>query len=101
VTRIAPLNSSRDFRRVMTTGKRVWTPYGTLFVERSPGSTQLGLAVPRSAGGAVRRNRIKRRLRAAFRAAGLHDVRLVVRAGAGAERVPFQEMAESLRAASA
>jgi ribonuclease P protein component len=59
----------------------------------------LGLAVPGAVGSAVRRNRIKRRLRAAFRGAGVRDVHLVVRATPEAELVPFQEMEDFLRRA--
>ncbi len=61
----------------------------------SPG--RLGLAVPARVGGAVGRNRIKRRLRAAFRAAGPTGVDVLVRAEATAQTAPFQELEEMFR----
>lgn len=60
---------SRDFQRVFSTGRRarrdgivVWAAPAT----DPAASSRLGLAVRRSAGNAVTRNRIRRRLRAAF-----------------------------------
>lgn len=66
------------------------------------GPSRLGLAVPARSGGAVQRNRIKRRIRAAFReAAPATGVEVVVRARPEASHVKFQEMEELLRGLSA
>ena len=63
---------------------------------------RLGLAVPSSVGGAVVRNRIKRRLRAAFVAADLPPgVQVVIRPRAEAATMTFQELERSLREAAA
>ena len=69
---------SADFRMVYDNGIRVSSPIFAAFclaregrgesARTSPGdSARLGLTVPRAIGGAVTRNRIKRRLREAFR----------------------------------
>ncbi len=58
----------RDFDTVMRA--RMRQPSGPLIIFAAPNTLdhpRLGLAVPRRAGNAVRRNRIKRRLREAFR----------------------------------
>lgn len=89
------LRSRRDFQRVLASGRRERTPVGVVFKlkdeRRRP--ARLGLAVPSSVGGAVVRNRIKRRLRAAFVAAGPSDgVDVVVRARPEAADTSFQEL---------
>jgi ribonuclease P protein component len=60
---------SADFRTVYDNGIRVSSPMFAAFcLARQEGeSARLGLTVPRAIGGAVLRNRIKRRLREAFR----------------------------------
>lgn len=94
------LSRSRDFDAVYRHGRSVSSRYLVLYVfprsDDEPGmedEPRLGLAVPRLVGGAVERNRVKRRLRAAFdevRAEVLpgHDYVLIVRPG-------FAETAES------
>ena len=84
------LSRSRDFDTVYRQGRSVSTRYLTLHWfprEDDPdGSPRLGLAVPRSVGPAVSRNRIKRQLRETWRQladsprAG-HDYVLVARPG--------------------
>ena len=65
------LSRSRDFDAVYRAGRSVSTRYLVLYWfprdddEHDP---RLGLAVPKAAGGAVARNRIKRQLREAWRA---------------------------------
>jgi ribonuclease P protein component len=57
----------------------------------------VGLTVPSSTGGAVVRNRIKRRLREAFRAHGPGTgVDVVIRAGATTVQISFQELENHL-----
>ena len=75
VTRRQRLTRSRDFDAVYRHGRSVSTRYLTLYsFPRAEGDDEprLGLAVSRQIGGAVERNRLKRRLRAAFE--GLEDV---------------------------
>jgi len=66
------LSRSRDFDAVYRHGRSVSTRFLTLhWFERSSdddGEPRLGLAVPRAAGNAVVRNRIKRQLREIWRA---------------------------------
>jgi ribonuclease P protein component len=62
---------SADFRTVYDNGTRVSGPLFAAFCmarrERDGAGIRIGLTVPKALGGAVVRNRIKRRLRAAFR----------------------------------
>lgn len=83
------LTRSRDFDAVYRHGRSTSTRFLTLYwFERcdEPGEPRLGLAVPKAAGNAVIRNRIKRQLREIFRAkldrvSQQHDYVLVVRKG--------------------
>jgi ribonuclease P protein component len=52
----------------------------------------LGLAVGTGAGGAVARNRMRRRLRAIFRGAPIRPADVVVRADRAAMAASFQEL---------
>jgi ribonuclease P protein component len=84
------LSRSRDFDTVYRKGRSVSTRFLVLYSfprEDDPeGAARLGLAVSRQLGGAVERNRLKRRLRASFEklAARLpagHDYVLIARPG--------------------
>jgi ribonuclease P protein component len=83
------LSRSRDFDAVYRHGRSVSTRFLVLYTfprEDADGEPRLGLAVPRAAGGAVVRNRVKRQLREAWRAllpsvARGRDYVLVVRPG--------------------
>jgi ribonuclease P protein component len=60
------LSRSRDFDAVYRQGRSTSTRFLVLYWfdrEDDPGEPRLGLAVPRSLGNAVTRNRIKRQLR--------------------------------------
>jgi ribonuclease P protein component len=63
------LSRSRDFDAVYRRGRSTSTRFLTLYsFSRDEGlEPRLGLAVPRAAGGAVVRNRVKRQLREAWR----------------------------------
>jgi ribonuclease P protein component len=63
------LSRSRDFDVVYRRGSSVATRFLVLYRfprEDGVGDTRLGLAVPRTSGGAVTRNRLKRQLRDAW-----------------------------------
>jgi len=65
------LSRSRDFDAVYRQGRSTSTRFLVLYWferEDDPGEPRLGLAVPRAAGNAVARNKIKRQLREAWRA---------------------------------
>jgi len=90
VERRQRLSRSRDFDTVYRQGRSVSTRYLTLHWFPRPddedGSPRLGLAVPKSVGNAVTRNRVKRVLRETWRALGEsvapgRDYVLVARAG--------------------
>jgi ribonuclease P protein component len=66
------LSRSRDFDLVYRRGSSVATRFLVLYRfprEDGIGDTRLGLAVPKSVGGAVTRNRLKRQLRDAWQSA--------------------------------
>ena len=65
------LSRSRDFDAVYRQGRSTSTRFLVLYWferDEDPGEPRLGLAVPRAAGNAVARNRIKRQLRELWRA---------------------------------
>lgn len=62
------LTARREFVEVYDRGRRTSTPCFALFAVRNAfGHPRLGLTVSRKYGGAVERNRVKRRLREIFR----------------------------------
>jgi ribonuclease P protein component len=64
------LSRSRDFEAVYRHGRSVSTRFLVLYHferEDDEGEVRLGIAVPKKIGGAVARNRIKRRLREVWR----------------------------------
>ena len=63
------LSRSRDFDAVYRHGRSVSTRFLVLywFPRGDEGEPRLGIAVPKGAGSAVERNRVKRRLREAWR----------------------------------
>lgn len=64
------LSRSRDFDAVYRQGRSTSTRFLVLYWfdrDEDPGDPRLGLAVPKAAGNAVARNRIKRQLRALWR----------------------------------
>lgn len=66
--RAARLHSGREFRRVFNRKLRAGDNHITLYLaENDVGQHRLGIAVGRRYGNAVRRNRIKRLIREAFR----------------------------------
>jgi ribonuclease P protein component len=86
------LSRSRDFDAVYRHGRSTATRYLVLYsfprVESDGDGPRLGLAVSKQLGGAVERNRLKRRLRAAFDEAsgelsGDTDYVLIARPGLG------------------
>lgn len=98
--RPASLASKREFERVLRSGTRTRARCGTLFIAPQPdpaAPARLGLAVPVRVGGAVARNRIKRRLRASFAAASIPaGLDVVIRAHPAARSLDFQELTKEL-----
>ena len=81
------LSRSRDFGAVYRYGRSTSTRFLTLYrLERDGGAeddARLGIAVPKKVGNAVVRNRVKRRLREAWRSLEIPagDYAIVARAG--------------------
>ena len=91
-----------DFRKVYDHGTRVSGPLFAAFCLAREGGARarLGLTIPRALGGSVVRNRIKRRLREAFR---LHRTALnpkwdiVINPRRTALAAPFPDLERALR----
>lgn len=86
---IEALSGRPHFARVHSAGRRCSRDGVTAIVSpRDSGPARLGLSVARSAGKAVVRNKIRRRLREAFRAygPGAVDVVLIGRSAVATER---------------
>lgn len=95
---IEALSGQPEFARVQTAGRRCTRDGVTAIVSpRDEGPPRLGLSVGRSAGKAVVRNKIRRRLREAFRAygPGAADVVLIGRGVVATE--PYSEVEEYVR----
>jgi ribonuclease P protein component len=94
------LRKASDFARVRAEGRVMHAPAVRIYTRRRDDGApaRLGIAVGRRAGRAVARNRIKRRLRAAFEAAGERTGIDVV--AHGSERTlyaSFQELVDAFR----
>jgi ribonuclease P protein component len=100
--RVERLKRPRDFGRTVSSGTRYTNRWLVLFVSKAPGEpTRVGFAAARSAGTAVKRNRIRRRLRAAV--AGLHRPfcpgrRIVVLGRAPVLDASWQDLVDGLTA---
>jgi ribonuclease P protein component len=104
--RAARILKSADFRAIYDKGIRVTCPIFAAFCRaredsNDPSDTaRLGLTVPRALGGAVVRNRIKRRIREAFR---LHGAKfgpqwdIVINPRRAALTAPFAEIERGLQ----
>lgn len=96
--RLRSLRKNAEFQKVFRHGRSVVNRAVVVYVLRSRearGGTRVGFAVSRKLGGAVERNRLKRRVREAVRTQGgeLADgVLVVVVPRAGAAKMPWAEL---------
>ena len=101
--RAARLLRHVDFERVYQQGQRHFARHMTLFfLPRAEGGSRIGFTVGRVLGGAVERNRIKRRLREAVRRERGRlgtGVDVVVNPKKSVERAEFTEILEEFRRA--
>jgi ribonuclease P protein component len=94
------ITSRRDFERVLREGRRARRGVTTVVAApAAPETLRLGLAVRARTGGAVARNRARRRLREAFWSAGPrpgHDV--VIRSDERAASIAYDKLRSDLTA---
>lgn len=93
------LSSSRDFARAFRTGRKATSDGITVFVAESDdrGPARLGMAIRRSAGNAVARNKTKRRVREAWRKLEVGDrLDVVIRVDRDGVEASYQEMEKHL-----
>ena len=96
---IESLSGKPHFARVHSTGRRCSRDGVTAVVcPREEGPARLGLSVGKAAGNAVVRNRIRRRLREAFRAYGPGPADVVLVGRAELATAPFRWVEENVRA---
>lgn len=94
------MTAARDIRAVYLEGRRARCGGLVVHVLARPGEgARLALAVPASVGGAVVRNRIRRRVRAAFVECRPSGLDVVVKPAGAAAVLPFQELVDSLKEA--
>jgi ribonuclease P protein component len=92
--RAARIRRRREFLSLGRTGQKRRTEHFVLLLQRAAGgSPRLGVTVSRKVGGAVTRNRLKRRIREAFRrhearADFEYDVVVIAKPGSEAATVP-------------
>jgi ribonuclease P protein component len=95
------LRNSRQFRRVYEQGSRFHTPYfSAFFLRNDVGERRYGITATRKIGGAVVRNRCKRRLREVVRkyepcASCPDGFDLVLNVKAGLTEADFKQIQES------
>jgi ribonuclease P protein component len=106
--RIVSLRQKSDFLRLKESKKKFFISSAVIVVANTPqvpeddfsDSIRVGFIVTKKIGGAVQRNRARRRLKAAFRkASGLYSVvglDIIFIARSGALSVKFAEMVENI-----
>ena len=96
------MTTSADFQALFQRGKRIDRPSVILLWRETTGPTRVGFAVSRQIRGAVGRNRVKRRLREAYRAARAaapSRATLVLVGRPGALRAPFDALTREVQSA--
>jgi ribonuclease P protein component len=88
------LSGKAEFAEVFAHGRRGRSDGLTVWVlsQSGAGEPRIGMAVPARAGGAVKRNRARRRLRALLRGCALPHADIVIRVDKDAVSTPFQEL---------
>jgi len=96
------INHSDDFRRLFRRGKKHATPLGLILTLPTDGPSRLGVVVSKAVGGAVLRNLVKRRIRAAFTSLlpTLGGVDVVVKAAPGADKLSYLQVLEIVSTAT-
>ena len=96
------INRGEDFRRILRVGRKSRTALGTIAVAAGSSDTfRCGVITSKALGGAVIRNRVRRRVRAACAtlAPSLTGKDVVVRCGEQAPHLSFHEIVSLIESA--
>ncbi len=101
VSKLPTIRLQKDFRRIFANGRRFGSRHLTAIVAAAgeTGVTRMAFVVSKKLGGAVRRNRVRRRLREAARhliGDRCHDRDIIVIAKPGAEEAGYWGLHEQL-----
>lgn len=94
------LRKAEDFRATMRAGRKISSPHLVIYLKRVSGNAQarFGFVVGKAVGGAVKRNLVKRRLRAAsFTYIDVCKADVVVRALPGAAQLDWNKLSSELQ----
>ncbi len=102
--RAARVRRRREYLALGRTARKRSSAHFVVLAQAQAGGTRLGITVSRKVGGAVTRNRVKRRVREAFRRhperlVPNHDLIVIAKPGAGS--IPFAEIVRELTSAVA
>jgi ribonuclease P protein component len=96
------INRGEDFRRILRTGRKSRSALGTVAIADSASTSfRCGVITSKAVGGAVVRNRVRRRVRAALAslAPALAGKDVVVRCGQEAAELSYHEIFSLIEAA--
>lgn len=96
------ISRGEDFRRILRVGRKSRSALGTVAVaDGAPDTFRCGVITSKAVGGAVVRNRVRRRVRAACAALApaLAGKDLVVRCGEEATHISYHEIVSLIEAA--
>ncbi len=96
---VQSLKDKSEFDVVFNEGRRYQGKYLSLIIRRGTNGVKLGIIVNKKYGGAVERNKIKRRIKEAIRkfsSAAKKGTEIVVLPKPGAARIGYKEIADDI-----
>lgn len=93
------LHKSSDYQKLFDKGQKYYSKHLIVFAVKNNGPTRLGLTVSRKVGGAVVRNKLKRRLREIFRLSlfsFLIDTDIMIVAKKSASSLDYEQLSQEI-----